>query len=197
LRRDSRSGRGPKAILRCRAEGHIAFDDDPVEIASLFVAMAQGEWSVRLGIGMLDELTDKMIEDHPRRVTRLLLKGLARRGLGIDGLMRGPACGRRTAAGQVRANGPRDEAGAKQATKLCVVAASFVGVFASAVKILDSPKMKRAYRARGGLDICRVTPEFKISPPASRTRGCRLRSNPSMLATPRRRRQFSAPTCQD
>jgi hypothetical protein len=36
----------------------------PFEIASLFVAMAQGEWSMRLGTGMLDELTDKMIEDH-------------------------------------------------------------------------------------------------------------------------------------
>ena len=56
-------------ILMCRAQGHIAFDDDPFEIASLFVAMAQGEWSLRLGTGMLDKLTDKMIEDHAQRVT--------------------------------------------------------------------------------------------------------------------------------
>jgi AcrR family transcriptional regulator len=63
-------------ILRCRAHGYIAFDDDPFEIASLFVAMAQGEWSMRLGTGMLDELTDKMIEDHAQRVTRIFLKGL-------------------------------------------------------------------------------------------------------------------------
>ena len=64
-------------ILRCRAQGDIAFDDDPFEIASLFVAMAQGEWRMRLGTGMLDELTDQMIEDHAQRVTRIFLKGLA------------------------------------------------------------------------------------------------------------------------
>jgi AcrR family transcriptional regulator len=64
-------------ILRCRAQGYIAFDDDPFEIVSLFVAMAQGEWSMRLGTGMLDDLTDKMIEDHAQRVTRIFLKGLA------------------------------------------------------------------------------------------------------------------------
>jgi hypothetical protein len=39
--------------------------------------MAQGEWSLRLGAGMLDELTDGMIEDHARRVTRIFLKGIA------------------------------------------------------------------------------------------------------------------------
>src|SRR5271166_1078372 len=64
-------------ILRCRAEGAIAFDDDPFEIVSLFVAMAQGEWSLRLGTGMLDQLTDKMIREHAQRVTRVFLKGLA------------------------------------------------------------------------------------------------------------------------
>jgi AcrR family transcriptional regulator len=64
-------------ILRCREQGYIAFDDDPLEIVSLFVAMAQGEWGLRLGAGLLDELTDTMIEDHARRVTRIFLKGLA------------------------------------------------------------------------------------------------------------------------
>ena len=64
-------------ILRCRAEGDIAFDDDPFEIVSLFVAMAQGEWSLRLGTGMLDQLTDKMIKEHAQRVTRMFLRGLA------------------------------------------------------------------------------------------------------------------------
>jgi AcrR family transcriptional regulator len=64
-------------ILQCRAQGYIAFDDDPFEIVSLFVAMAQGEWSLRLGTGMLDKLSDKMIEDHAQRVTRIFLKGLA------------------------------------------------------------------------------------------------------------------------
>jgi AcrR family transcriptional regulator len=67
-------------ILRCRAQGYIAFDDDPFEIVSLFVAMAQGEWSLRLGTGMLAELTDEMIEDHAQRVTRIFLKGLAPEG---------------------------------------------------------------------------------------------------------------------
>ncbi len=64
-------------ILRCREQGYIAFDDDPLEIVSLFVAMAQGEWGLRLATGMLDELTDQMIEDHAQRVTRIFLKGLA------------------------------------------------------------------------------------------------------------------------
>jgi AcrR family transcriptional regulator len=64
-------------ILHCRAQGYIGFDDDPFEIVSLFVAMAQGEWSMRLGTGILDQLTDKMIEDHAQRVTRIFLKGLA------------------------------------------------------------------------------------------------------------------------
>jgi AcrR family transcriptional regulator len=64
-------------LLRRRAEGEIAFDDDPFELASLFVAMSQGEWSLRLGTGMLGELTDRMIEEHARRVTRIFLKGIA------------------------------------------------------------------------------------------------------------------------
>src|ERR1700685_4371640 len=50
-------------ILRCREQGYVAFDDDPFEIASLFVAMAEGEWTMRLGTGLLDKLTDKMIEE--------------------------------------------------------------------------------------------------------------------------------------
>jgi AcrR family transcriptional regulator len=64
-------------ILRCRANGDIAFDDDPFEIVSLFVAMAEGEWSLRLATGLLDHLTDTMIQDHAQRVTRIFLKGLA------------------------------------------------------------------------------------------------------------------------
>jgi AcrR family transcriptional regulator len=64
-------------ILECRASGAIAFDDDPFEIVSLFVAMAQGEWGLRLATGMLDQVTDEMIAVHAQRVTRLFLKGLA------------------------------------------------------------------------------------------------------------------------
>lgn len=64
-------------ILGCREAGYIAFDDDPFELASLFVAMAEGEWRLRLSTGMLTELTDAMIEAHARRVTGLFLRGLA------------------------------------------------------------------------------------------------------------------------
>lgn len=64
-------------LLRCRARGDIAFDDDPLEIASLFVAMAEGEWSLRLSTGMVAEITPAMIREHAERVTRVFLKGLA------------------------------------------------------------------------------------------------------------------------
>ena len=64
-------------LVRARERGEIDFDDDPFELASLFVAMAQGEWTMRLSTGMLDELTDAMIETHARRVTRIFLKGIA------------------------------------------------------------------------------------------------------------------------
>ncbi|HVY89648.1 MAG TPA: TetR/AcrR family transcriptional regulator [Hyphomonadaceae bacterium] len=64
-------------MLKWKTKGLIAFDDDPLEIVSLFVAMAQGEWSFRLATGMIDGLSDKMIKDHARRVTRTFLKGLA------------------------------------------------------------------------------------------------------------------------
>src|SRR5271165_3559998 len=55
-------------ILQCRAQGYIAFDDDPFEIVSLFVAMAQGEWSLRLATGLTPTLTEAMIADHAVRV---------------------------------------------------------------------------------------------------------------------------------
>ncbi len=64
-------------ILRCRDQGYVAFDDDPFEIVSLFVAMAEGEFSLRLGTGMLDEVTDRMIAEYAQRVTRIFLRGLA------------------------------------------------------------------------------------------------------------------------
>lgn len=69
-------------ILWLRGEGVIGFDDDPFEIASLFVAMALGEWRMRLGTGMLEELTDEMIKNHAERVTRIFLKGYAPDGKG-------------------------------------------------------------------------------------------------------------------
>lgn len=64
-------------LLWCRDQGYLAFDDDAFEVASLFVAMSVGEWDLRLGTGMIDELTDEMITAHAQRVTRLFLKALA------------------------------------------------------------------------------------------------------------------------
>lgn len=64
-------------LLWCRKQGFIAFDDDPFEIASLFVSMAQGEWALRLATGMLVKVTDAMIVAHARRVSAVFLKGLA------------------------------------------------------------------------------------------------------------------------
>jgi len=64
-------------LLRSREQGFITFDDDPLELASLFVAMAEGEWSDRLSLGLVEELTDQMIRDHAQRVTRIFLKGIA------------------------------------------------------------------------------------------------------------------------
>ncbi|MEJ0024420.1 MAG: TetR/AcrR family transcriptional regulator [Rhizomicrobium sp.] len=61
----------------CRAEGFLAFDDDPYEIASIFVAMAQGEWAMRVGYRLVDKVTDAMIDAHAQRATRLFLKALA------------------------------------------------------------------------------------------------------------------------
>jgi hypothetical protein len=63
--------------VRWRDRGRVAFDDDPVELVSVFVAMAAGEWNLRLSTGMTARLTDKMIADHARLVTRLFLKSLA------------------------------------------------------------------------------------------------------------------------
>jgi AcrR family transcriptional regulator len=70
-------GRFVGYLEQCRAAGQIAFDDDPFELASLFVAMAEGEFSLRLATGMLDEVTEAMIDAHARRVTRIFLKALA------------------------------------------------------------------------------------------------------------------------
>lgn len=64
-------------MLDWRAEGLITFDDDPFELVSLFVSMAEGEWGLRLATGLLDEVTDQMIDAHARRVTGIFLKGLA------------------------------------------------------------------------------------------------------------------------
>ncbi|HLZ74852.1 TetR/AcrR family transcriptional regulator [Phenylobacterium sp.] len=70
-------GRFVAYLLRCRDQGLIAFDDDPFELVSLFVAMAEGEWLMRLGTGQIEALTEQMIAAHAERVTRIFLKGIA------------------------------------------------------------------------------------------------------------------------
>jgi AcrR family transcriptional regulator len=60
----------------CRTQGYIAFDDDPEEIASVFIAMSQGEWLLKLATGQVKEVTDAMIDAHAERVTALFLKAL-------------------------------------------------------------------------------------------------------------------------
>lgn len=61
----------------CRAQGLIAYEDDPFEIASMFVAMASGEWSMSATYRLADEVTEEMIEAHAQRVTRLFLRAVA------------------------------------------------------------------------------------------------------------------------
>ncbi len=61
----------------CREQGFVAYDDDPFEIASMFVAMSAGEWAMRVGYKLVDKVTDAMIDAHVERVTRMFLKALA------------------------------------------------------------------------------------------------------------------------
>jgi len=70
-------GRFADYLLRCRAQGLIAFDDNPRELVSLFVAMAQGEWAIRLATGALPAMTEAMVAEHAARVTRVFLHGLS------------------------------------------------------------------------------------------------------------------------
>jgi hypothetical protein len=84
-------------ILRRREHDFLAFDDNPFETASFFVAMALGKWSLRLGMRMLDELTDRMIEQHTQRVTRIILEGLAHKAEAA--MMRMPIYTRRRSQG--------------------------------------------------------------------------------------------------
>jgi len=67
-------------ILWCRDQGYVAFDDDAYEVVSIFVAMAQGEWTLRLAIGQIEAVTEGMIAAHVRRVSALFLKALAPAG---------------------------------------------------------------------------------------------------------------------
>jgi TetR/AcrR family transcriptional repressor of mexJK operon len=63
-------------LERCRARGLLAFEDAE-ETASIFVAMAQGEWPTRLALGIVSEITPKQIEAHARLVVDMFLKATA------------------------------------------------------------------------------------------------------------------------
>ncbi len=61
----------------CRDQGRIAFDAPVDEIGSIFIGMAMGEWQMRVGYGLVDALTEEMIEAHAQLVTQLFLSALA------------------------------------------------------------------------------------------------------------------------
>jgi AcrR family transcriptional regulator len=64
-------------LIWCRSAGYIDFEDDPYEVASLFIAMTQGEWGLRMSAGLVKHVTDEMIRKHAQMVTRMFLKALA------------------------------------------------------------------------------------------------------------------------
>jgi len=63
-------------LERCRAGGLLTFEDSE-ETASIFVAMAQGEWPTRLALGIVSEITPKQIQAHARLVVDMFLKATA------------------------------------------------------------------------------------------------------------------------
>jgi TetR/AcrR family transcriptional regulator, mexJK operon transcriptional repressor len=63
-------------LERCRARGSLSFANAE-ESASIFVAMAQGEWPTRLALGIAPEITDAQIDAHARLVVDMFLKAAA------------------------------------------------------------------------------------------------------------------------
>lgn len=61
---------------QCRAHGLMEFED-PDEMASLFISMAQSEWPVRITYGVIDKMSEKQIDHHARLAARLFLKAVA------------------------------------------------------------------------------------------------------------------------
>jgi AcrR family transcriptional regulator len=60
----------------CRARGALAFADGE-QAASMFVAMAQGEWPLRLSLGLIDGISDEDIERHARLTVGMFIKACA------------------------------------------------------------------------------------------------------------------------
>jgi len=60
----------------CRAQGLMKFDDAD-QMASIFIAMVQGEYPAKLSLGVIDRLSDQEIEQHARLVTQMFMKAVA------------------------------------------------------------------------------------------------------------------------
>jgi AcrR family transcriptional regulator len=62
---------------RWRALGLMDFEQDAEQICSLFVAMAQGEWQVRLSLGIIHTITPEEIDAHAKLATDMFLRAVA------------------------------------------------------------------------------------------------------------------------
>jgi AcrR family transcriptional regulator len=64
------------ALRGWRSLGLMEFDDAE-EAASMFMAMAQGEWPTRLAYGVVKGMTDAQIDRHAKLATKMFLKAVA------------------------------------------------------------------------------------------------------------------------
>jgi len=60
----------------CRALGLMKFDDGE-RMASIFLAMVQAEYPLKLSLGVIDRISDDEIEMHSRLVTQMFMKAVA------------------------------------------------------------------------------------------------------------------------
>lgn len=60
----------------CRAMGLMSFDDGE-RMTSIFLAMVQAEYPIKLSLGVIDHIDDAEIEMHAKLVTQMFLKAVA------------------------------------------------------------------------------------------------------------------------
>ena len=60
----------------CRSRGVMDFDSAE-EMASMFIAMAEGDWPVKIGYGVIESMTEQQIDRHARLATAMFLKAVA------------------------------------------------------------------------------------------------------------------------
>jgi len=60
----------------CRAQGLMEFDDAE-RMASIFMAMVQGEYPTKLALGVIDRISDAEIESHAKLITTMFWKAVA------------------------------------------------------------------------------------------------------------------------